>query len=132
MSDPLEIGKDALVQASRSQAHLNQLSSAYTSGMLMGYEPVSKAAYVYVFEIKTLAQTLDWACLSSPEHIDHLNNWSEAILDRAREFEDLHNKNALAPSDVFFDDVLLPDGLSEKSVLVMRDEPQAGESNAAR
>lgn len=116
----LEVCRQALVGVRVAQMRLDQLCPIYVAGALPSYEPVSRAAYLLGYEVKTLAQTLDWMMYSSPTSVQHLYECAHIFLDRAKELERLFVSGSLLRSHVYFDDVLELDALDEDIILAPR------------
>lgn len=126
----IDVCKNALESVQIAQARLTQMCPCYVAGALPSYEPVSRAAYLFGFEVKTLAETLDWHMLSTPAHVQYLGDCSQTILDRAKEFEQLLKEGALSRAHVYFDDVLQPDDLTEALILSMREDAPMPQQSA--
>lgn len=110
----------ALVSAQQSWANLIQMGNHYVSGTLIGYEPLSRQAHLASCDLKTLSQSMDWACFGEPELILRLAEAGMNVFDRAMDNEQANATGALARSQVYFDDLLDADDLSALNVMVQR------------
>ena len=121
---------EALESAQRSWTHLVQMSARYVSGTLVGYEPLSRQAYVASCDLRTLSQSMDWAFMGEQEQVLRLNEAGQALFERAQENEKAHASGALARSGAYFDDLLDEDDLFPSGALADRLGPDAPVSEA--
>lgn len=120
----LQSAQDA---AQQSWAKLVQMSAHYASGTLVGYEMLSRQAYLASYDIKTLAQSMDWARMGSQEHVLRLLDAGAAVFERAAENENAHRVGALARSQAFFDDLLDAQDMLASLILVPREAHSTAE-----
>jgi len=115
-----EVARHSLAAAQNAWMRLQSLTGAYAAGTTGEYASLSRQAYLASNDLRTLAQTLDWARLGPRQTVLELAGSAQALFDRAMEHESAHRQGALSRAAAFFDDLLDPGDLDSDTLLARR------------